>query len=259
MPVNMSPTHLATKIKQIYADNPIKAEARIKQYLEDRLGAFALTDRIRLLQRVALQFDEGITMSENTAMDDAPPAPEPSIEIEKTIIAKLFPLLLGKKALHADMTSEAELEILAQALNTIFDTLNRLINLIQTTLRGASPQQETIRGLIGRGLTDENEATQSTMLSLADHLGQIEEAFLLSQKGTKEAALAVAKDILTELDPDRLERQAQKGWVGLPRKARLYRMLKEKHQRCRDWCQSDRFEERLLREFEKSCSKHFKY
>ncbi len=240
-PAKVSPLKLIAEIKEIYSGNPLDAESRIQIHLRDRLGSVSQADRINMLQQIAERLNEKAKVETS----------EP--EIQQNIMASLFTLLLGKKASLTDLKSEEQLETLAQALNTIFDTLNKLIDVINRTLVGTSSQQETIRGLIGKSLSN-----QSANVSLVEYLGQIEQAFLLSQKALKEAARTTVEDILSELDPNRIEAESRKGWFGPFRKADILGIFKEKHQRCRHWHESGRFEERLLREFEKSCSKHFR-
>ncbi len=159
---------------------------------------------------------------------------------------------MGRKASEVDLQSQEQMAALSRTLNTIFDTLNRLVNVINTTLRGNASQQETIRGLIGESLAD-----PKATVSLVEYLGQIERAFLLSQKAFKEAARALVEEILVELDPDRIEGRGAGYRFGPFHKAEKFELFREKHRRCRRWLASERFEERLLRKFEEHCSRLF--
>lgn len=242
---NLIPSNLAKEIKQIFAKNPGDAEDRIESFLIDRLDHLAWPERIKRVQEVAAHLDQPPPPRQPPLRNDTPD----ETGIQNDIIAKLFPLLLGKKAAKTDLESKAQLEALAQALNTIFDTLNRLIAVINATLTGSSPsQEETIRGLIGQSV-----ANQSSTSSMVAYLGQIEQAFLTSQKAMKTAVREVVDEILTELDPDTLGNSS----MGPLRRKKRLNALKEKHDRCRSWFASSRFEERVQRAFEKSCHKHF--
>ena len=167
MPAKISASQLEAEIQKIYTADPTDAEQRIQSHLNGRLAFMPLTERIGLLKQVAVQFDP-----------NASPAVPPA-RVQEDMLADLFLLFLGEKASSVEMQSEKQLERLADALNTIFDSLNELIDVINTTLKGTASQQETIRGLIGMRLSDEGEG-----VSLGAHLGQIKQAFLLSVVST---------------------------------------------------------------------------
>jgi len=240
MPAAISVSQLESEIKKIYIADPIDAQKRIQTHLNNRLESMPLIERIGLLEQVAVQFDPEVAKA-------MPPSP-----VQQDILADLCLLLLGEKASHMEMQSEKQLERLADAINTIFDSLNELIDVINTALKGTASQQETIRGLIGMRLSNERAA-----VSLGAHLGQIKQAFLLSREASTDAARSMVNDILAELDPERLESKRKPTRFSPFRKAELLDVFKEKHQRCRRWFESDRFEEKLLRKFEKIFAKHY--
>lgn len=240
MAAEISVSQLEAEIKKIYIAVPADAKKRIQSHLNRRLGSLPLTERITLLEQVAVQFDPN-------ASPAMPPSP-----VQQDILSNLFLLLLGEKTSHLEMQSEKQLERLADALNTIFDSLNELIDVINTSLKGNASQQETIRGIIGMRLSNQVET-----VSLGEHLGQIKQAFLLSREAMTDAARSMVGEILAELDPERLESERKTTRFGPFRKAELLDISNKKHQRCRRWFESDQFENKLLREFEKQCLKHF--
>jgi len=240
MPPELSVSQLRSEINQIFTADPVHAENRIEDYLNHQLKHLSLQKRINLLQQVAARSDSGKILSMSASL------------AQQNILADLFMLFLGKKASDMDIQSEKQLKQLADALNTIFDLLNELLGVINISLKGATYQQETIRGLIGKGLTD-----ASVGVSLEKHLGQIKQAFLLSREALKDATREIVNDILTELDPTAMDNAQQGIPLGRFRKVGMLSRLKKKHQRCRLWFESDRFEQKLMREFEKHCSKYF--
>lgn len=248
MEAAISVSQLEAEIKDIYVAHPNDASIRIQTHLNNRLESLPLTERIKLLEQVTVQFDPNAVPD---AVPDAGKAMAPS-SVQKDILADLCLLLLGEKASDMELQSEKQLEKLSGAINTIFDSLNELIDIINSTLKGTASQAETIRGLIGMHLTDETAA-----VSLGAHLGQIKQAFLLSREASTEAARSMVNDILAELDPEQPDRKRKPTRFSPFRKTEYFDVLAEKHKRCRHWLESDQFEEKLLRKFEKSCAKHY--
>jgi hypothetical protein len=240
MPVEVSASQLEAEIKDIYMANPADAKRRIETHLHSCLAFMPIARRIDLLKQVVVQLDPDVSQA-------TPPA-----RVQSDILSDLFMLFLGEKASSMEIESEKQFERLADALNTIFDSLNELIDVIHTTLRGTASQQETIRGLIGRRISNEK-----TGVSLGEHLGQIKQAFLLSREALKDAARSIIKEILDELDPERMEKEQKTPRLSPFRKAERLAVLKEKHTRCHHWLESDRFEQKLMQEFERHCSNHF--
>jgi hypothetical protein len=65
--------------------------------------------------------------------------------------------------------------------------------------------------------------------------------------------------MLAELDPERIDAEAGKGFkFGALRKADLFDLYREKFVSCKAWVDSGRFGEEFLREFEKTCEKSYK-
>ena len=106
---------LANEIRGIHASDGRKAAENIEGYLTDRLESLPLEERLETLQKL-MGFFEGATSSPAMPVDD-----------NQEIVARLFSLILGKPVQPADLSSSELLQRLAESLNTIFNTLNRLV------------------------------------------------------------------------------------------------------------------------------------
>lgn len=234
---------LTDEIRAIYQSDHPRAETFIENYLLQSLKEFSPTDKINLLEKLTQQFESNSVKA------------RPDLDFESKEFLRLFSLLLGKSISSVDLSRTEVLERLAHSLNTIFNTLNQIIGVIQTTLLGKKTEfDETIRHIIGSDL----EGSAGT-ISLQGYLDQIQEAFLVSHQAFKEAAQTKVGEILKELNPDHIEATTGGGLkFGPLRKAELFEIYKEKFQTCKTWAESGRFIEELLREFEKKCQKRYK-
>lgn len=237
--MKMSTGQLANEIKQIYSSDPLQAETLIERYLEERLYALSAPERLILLKKLIAEFKRASSgTSGNENMDEE-------------VLSRVFSLLLGRKVSQADLSSTEFLQRLAESLNTIFDTLNQLVSVINMTLLGEATGDETIRHIIGFHLEGEDQSK-----SLESYLGQIKKAFLIAQQAHKKAAHSIVSKILLELDPVQIARTDTGGLkFGPLRKAEFYEIYEGKFQRCKKWFESGRFMEEFLREFEKDCQK----
>ena len=234
---HISVNKLAQEIRQIYSTDSRQAEERIAAYIQEQLVTLSATEKISVLERITVQFGASVP-------DSADPA-----YLDDEVLARLFSLVLGDKVTRADLSSADLLQRLAESLNTIFDALNRLVAVIDSTLLGKVRGEETIRQVIGFHL-DGQDQTQS----LESYLGQINKAFLLAQQASKDAASQVVGKILQELDPEKISQKAKGGLkFGPLRKAELYNALELEINKCRQWYDSGRFMQDLQREFEKNC------
>lgn len=234
---------LADGIKTLYQSDLRRAEPLIEAYLEQNLREFPPDEKIELLEKLAQKFEgKGVST-------------KPSLDIESQEFLRLFSLILGKRISMGDLSQAEVIERLALSLNTIFNTLNQIVGVIQTTLLGRKTEfDETIRHIIGSDL----EGGSST-LSLQNFLDQIQEAFLISHQAFKEAVQIKVSEILKELDPESIESASGGGLkFGPLRKAELFEVYKERFHACKTWMESGRFIEELLREFEKFCQKRYK-
>jgi hypothetical protein len=165
------------------------------------------------------------------------------------VLTQLFSLILGNRVTKADLSSAEVLQRLAESLNAIFDSLNKLVSVIKRILLGEDTTDETIRQVIGIHLEGEDQIN-----SLESYLGQISKAFLLSQKAFSAAAYNIVDQILQELDPEKISQQAGSGLrFGPLRKAEFYDIYEQNMKKCRKWFNSGRFKRDLQREFENYC------
>jgi hypothetical protein len=177
--------------------------------------------------------------------------PSENTEIEEDVLAKVSSLLLGRDISQGNLSSSELLERLAGSLNTVFDALNQLIGVINATLFTESTGDETIRYFIGSHLEGGSQTK-----SLESYLGQIQKAFLTTQQAFKNAAHVRVKEILDELDPEKISTAGGgKLKFGPLRKAECFEAYESKFLACKNWFESGRFMEALLREFEKNCNK----
>ena len=230
----------ADKIRTIYQNNPFQSETMIERYIEERWMGFPPTERQGLLRNLIKQFEK------------FPSITETSLPFRGEEFSNLFTLLLGERVSGIDFSSPELPEKLALSLNTIFDTLNNIIEVIQVTLFGKKVELETIRQILSSRLEAEGGTD-----SLQNYLNQIQEAFLVAHRAFQQSAQTKMGEILTELNPERIEAEAGGTKLGPFRKANLYETYKEKYQTCWNWFESGRFRGELLKEFERVCQKQY--
>jgi len=232
---------LAKQIRQIHASDRLHAEDRIEEFLESSLAGVSRDEKMRIVGELVSRFEANrVHFAEDVTVD-------------REILTRVFSFLLGKKVSRADLSSAELLQRLADSLNTIFDMLNQLVSVINMTFLGQQEGIETIRQVIGFHLEGENQSR-----SLESFLGQINKAFLTAQQAFKIAAEKKVKEILVELDPERIAASAGGGFkLGRLRKAESFDLYTNKFKAFKDWLESGRFREELLREFENNCQKLF--
>jgi hypothetical protein len=232
---------LAKQIRQIHASDRLHAEDRIEEFLESSLAGVSRNEKMRIVGELASRFEANrVHFAEDVTVD-------------REILTRVFSFLLGKKVSQADLSSAELLQRLADSLNTIFNMLNQLVSVINMTFLGQHEEIETIRQVIGFHLEGENQSR-----SLENYLGQINKAFLTAQQAFKIAAEKKVKEILVELDPERIAASAGGGFkLGRLRKAESFDLYTNKFKAFKDWLESGRFMEELLREFENNCQKLF--
>ena len=232
---------LAKQIREIHASDRVQAEDRIEEFLESSLAGVSRDEKMRIVGELTSRFEANRVHSAE------------DVTVDREILTQVFSFLLGKKVSQADLSSAELLQRLADSLNTIFDMLNQLVSVINMTFLGQREGIETIRQMIGFHLEGENQSR-----SLESYLGQINKAFLTAQQAFKIAAEKKVKEILVELDPERIGASAGGGFkFGRLRKADRFELHVEKFKAFKNWVDSGRFMEELLREFERNCQKLF--
>lgn len=233
----ISADNLAREIRHLYSVDSGQAEERITAYMQAKFGSLPATERIAILEKIRVLFDP------------RPPAAVDPDYLDNEVLTRLFSLVLGDKVTSADLSSADLLQRLAESLNTIFDALNKLVAVIDSTLLGKERGEETIRQVIGFHLEGQDQTK-----SLKSYLGQINQAFLLAQQASKKSAYQMVGKILQELDPKKINQEARGGFkFGPLRKAEFYDEFELRMEKCRKWYESGRFMQELQREFEKNC------
>jgi hypothetical protein len=241
MSSSVSLDNLALGIRALSRSGGPDIQNVIEGYLERELQGVPMAERLTLIESLAGKFY------------GHEPQARRDLNLEPTETARLLSLFLGDRITASDLSSSEVSEKLANSLNTVFDTLNQIICVIQSTLLGRKTEIETIRHVIGSQLGEGGEEA-----SLKMYLDQIQHAFLTAHKAFQEAARAIVGEMLSALDPDALANENNSGLkFGPLRKAQLFESYVEKYQGCRKWFDSDRFMENVLREFEKKCQKTY--
>jgi hypothetical protein len=235
----MNVENLADEIRTLYRADPSKAETFIESFLQKTFQSYPPSIGPGMLDKLVNHFHLLIPDRDGKGGPETGELP------------RLLSLLLGKRVSKLDLSSEEFLEKLSYSLNTIFDTLNQIISLIHTTLLGKKNEMKTIRLIIGSTLKGEEQSE-----SLQNYLNQIKEAFLISHRAFRQAAQNSIRDVLSQLDPDRVSQLGEGGFFFSPfHKAKLFEIYKEEFTKCRAWVESGRFMEEMLRDFEKNCQK----
>jgi hypothetical protein len=233
---------LADELRAIYRSDPLRSDVLMAAFLEQRLKAHDRAGQLLCLQSLVDHFG-------NSGGAGSPCARDMGGEE----FSRLFSLLLGKRISAAELSSTELVEKLARSLNTVFDTLNHIIGVINGTLMGIPSGDETIRTIIGSNL--EREPGDA---SLQGYLNRIEKAFLVAHEAFKQAVAGKLDEMLGELDPDRIASSSERGLkFGPLRRAELFDIYAEKFRACRAYQQSGRLLADLTREFEKNCQKAY--
>ena len=232
---------LADEIRAMYRSDRSGAESSIEAHLQERLQEYSPIERRSVVQQLAQEFEEDSTGSRQ------------GLAFGQNEFPRFFSLLLGCNVSAADLSSAEVMERLARSLNTVFDSLNKTIAVINSNLLGRKGELETIRHIIGSDL----EAAGGGQ-SLQIYIDQIQDAFMIAHRGFQQATHAEVEKILTALDPARLA-AAEEGFFkfGPFRKAAHFEIYREKYQTVREWFDSGRFKEDLLRDFENICEKEY--
>jgi hypothetical protein len=233
---------LAHGLKTLNRSHPSCPEETIERYLDHELRETPLRERVALLEELIGRFPDDVSL------------PQQGVTLAQDETARILSLLSGTRLNLSEQTPDEVSEKFAASLNTLFDTLNQIISVINSKLLGAEPELETIRHVIGSQIEGMGEET-----SLKAHLDQIQQAFLISHRAFQDASMSVVEEMLAALDPEILA-GSTKSIInfGPMRKAEIFDAYREKYLECRKWFDSGRFSEKLLREFEKICQQRYK-
>lgn len=229
---------LADALREIHGQDPERSETAIEDFLGSELKDLDRNERLQVIGQLMKVFPSAARSTAQGSDND--------------LMDRLVPMLLGIGISGRDLGTSEIIHRLADSLNTIFNMLNDLIHLINSTLGGGSVGEETIRHIIGGSLEAEGKVQ-----SIEEYLGQIRKAFLTAQQSSKEAARTVAGQILAELDPKDMESSITGFKIGPMKKAEAYELFEEKYNKVKKWYDSERFLLDFLRQFEKNCQKSF--
>ena len=231
---------IADEIRDMYRAGPEDAASRIEGLLEERFRSLSPSERLAAMGDLKTMFPSG-------------GSPEHQMELEFLRIREMASLILGRQMSQSESESGELLDRLLRSLNTVFDALNDLIRVIRLTLLGQDMELETIRQVIGSQLEG-----QERSLSLESHLNQIREAFLVAHRAFQEAAKGSMHRVLEELDPETLAAASKGGLrIGPMRRAGLFDIYQERFQQIKEWFDSGRFSEEILRDFEGICRRDY--
>ena len=233
---------LAVRIRELAVQKPDDLETSIEELLLQEIGGLPFEERLRRVEELAGYFAPGL------------PVDGARGGVDSGETARFFSLLLGKGISTEGLSTEEVTQKFVEAFATIFDTLNRINRVIQTSLLGQIPELETIRQVIGAQIEQvEGKA------SVKEYLEKIQEAFLVAHTSFQLAAKNVICELLKEIDPVAIEASLKPGFrFGPLRKAELFDLYHEKHEVLTKWVNSGHFNERLLREFEKFCQMSYR-
>ncbi|MBU4260551.1 MAG: hypothetical protein KKC76_01540 [Proteobacteria bacterium] len=234
---------ITKEIRQIYQADRVNAAALVEEHLIHALADYSASERLAFLERCLAGFGH------IPAVPSPPPA-SPA-EVSSEAFNKLLTMLLGKEILERELSTEEMIKHLAAALNTVFDSVNKLIGGINATLMGSASGEETIRVVISSSI-DEKKG----IASLEKYLDQIGQFFAIALRAYKEAAQTKIGEILNELDPVRIAEENENGLkFGPLRKAHQFDCYQDKYKTLLNWQRSGLLLEAFMKEFEKNCQK----
>jgi hypothetical protein len=243
MKQQISLKEFASEIRRIYNSDPAKAALLIEEYAAQRLVGCTPVERTSVMEELSREFS---STPETGALHQHAAEPEE--------LTRLFSLLLGREISAPDLSSGELFERLSVSFNTIFNTLNEIVKVINTTLLGRKEQFETIRKIIGSQLEHEGGST-----SIQAYLDQIKSAFLVAHKSFKLAVETRLQEILAELDPERIASATEGGLrFGPLRKAELYGIYVQRYENVKRFFLSGQLTDEFVKEFEKNCEKQYR-
>ncbi len=232
---------LTDEIRAVFNSGSPKPGDRIETLLEEKLKGLTPADKLAFIGKLSHEF-------EGTFPDSGKGS-----GLSQEEMSRLISLLLGKNVALENLPPEELITKLSQSLNTIFDSLNQIIGVINTTLLGERIELATIRQVIGSDMGGNSDHDP-----LQIYLDQIQEAFLVAHRAFQQAAGDKIGRILKELDPEGISAAGTGFKFGPMRKAEYFDVYTEKFNACKKWYDSGRAVEELLREFEKICQKTYK-
>ena len=259
---------LAQEIRRIGASGAADPGREVQSRINSALAGCDLPERLARLERLARELEgtdaavappAGSAASAEAAAPVAPAAPSGAVAPAAPVagaaeeMQQLVTRFLGQSGATEGLSSKELADKFAAALETLFDSVNQIVSVINVTLLGQSEELETIRKVIGSNLKGDKEFS-----AIKDYLERIQKAFLVAHNCFQVSAATLLQELLAELDPQVLLDAKSSGLkFGPLRRAELFDQYEEKHRRCKRWLDSGQYKERLLREFEKQCQINF--
>lgn len=226
-------------LRRAFSDSD--SEKVLREFLETELSGLSPSEKLPILEALEQTF---ITRGQ----------PEATVATAPDEASHLISRFLGRNFDADGLEQEEIFEKFTLALNTLFDTLNRIMAVINQTLLGEEPELATIRKIIGSNIDGEGNYD-----SLINYMERIQKSFLIAHTSFQEASTSLLNEILGELDPESLSKSLSSGLkFGALRKAEMFDMYDEKFSKLKRWHESGQYKERLLREFEKRCQQQCK-
>ena len=224
--INIS--QLSDEIRSVFVLDEHDAENNIEHLLNERLKNHSDSESMAILKKLISEFG---------------PSPHSCIEdliLEDHTMSRIVSLLLGKDVSRTNLSSTELLQRLTEGLNTIFDSLDQLIKVINKTLFGEAIGKQGTRTIIGYN----PESLE----------GQINKAFSIAMRAFERTVRVKVEQILHAIDPDQISSEND-GLIRIApfQKAKCYEIFEEKHIEIKNWFKSDKFMEDFRREFEKNC------
>lgn len=241
---------LAQEIRKVGASGSADPGREVRSRINSALAGCDLPERLARLELLARELDAAPA---GPAPPAAPPPPASASGTAAAEMQQLVTRFLGQSGATEGLSSQELADKFAAALETLFDSVNQIVSVINVTLLGQSEELETIRKVIGSNLKGDKEFS-----AIKEYLERIQKAFLVAHNCFQVSSATLLQELLAELDPQVLLDAKSTGLkFGPLRRAELFDQYEEKHRRCKRWLDSGQYKERLLREFEKQCQINF--
>lgn len=233
-----STAQISDEIRTIYRQETGDGFVNIEAYLEQLLGTLPSSERLHILQNISEEF-----------ADNGEPQQLLTTDAGNQLL-RFISLILGQKVGVGEVADKQLQEKLCISLNTIFDTLNDLLQAINSTLSRGNGFDETIRHVLRKQL---DEPGDDKPLDL--YIDQIRKSFFTSYESFKEAHLLIMDKVLEELSPEKSTSKCAGGLkFGALRKAEAFDHYTQLYESLHSWHESGRGLDEYLRLFEKQCS-----
>lgn len=255
---------LTTDIKTLFEHDHSQAEVSIERYLQARLKSYSDDKKLETLEELKEKFKTSKPVEVSLPLKEPDVSQKEAADVsekeradvsqkdtyEKEMLHNVFSTLLHKEIMEEELSSTELLERAFSSLNTVFDILNQIVHdLNKNFFNKEFDPDKTIKGIIVDHIVDKNKSG-----SIEDYLTQIKDAFKIIHEAFQVAVRNKVGEILTELDPERIEKKAEESWkFGHLKKAMLFEIYKQSYEDCSNWFKDGRFMDDFLWEFEKAC------